>query len=58
MNARAFFDLVSQMRLAQKAYFMSRDKDVLETSKRYEKAVDDEIKRVNQILSNTNNNKI
>lgn len=46
MNARDFFDLVSDMRQAQKEYFKTRDKEVLVKSKELEKRVDDEIKRV------------
>ena len=58
MNAREFFDLVSQMRSAQKAYFKSRyghdeetKKNLLNESKDLERQVDLEIIRVNGILS-------
>ena len=54
MNAREFFDLVSDMRQAQKDYFKTRDKEVLVKSKELEKRVDDEIKRVNDIMSKDN----
>lgn len=58
MNARQFFDLVSEMRSAQKAYFKSRyghdeetKKNLLNESKDLERQVDLEIIRVNGILS-------
>ena len=58
MNARQFFDLVSQMRSAQKAYFKSRyghdeetKKNLLNESKDLERQVDLEIIRVREILS-------
>lgn len=51
MNARQFFNLVSQMRATQKEYFRTRSKEVLLQSKQLEKRVDDEILRVNNILS-------
>lgn len=50
MNAKAFFDLVSDMRKLQREYFATRDTCVLTASKRVEKQVDDEIERVNKIL--------
>lgn len=52
MNAREFFDKVSAMRQAQRDYFKTRDKEVLIKSKQLEKEVDDEIKRVTEILTN------
>ena len=58
MNAREFFNLVSEMRSAQKAYFKSRyghdeetKKNLLNESKDLERQVDLEIIRVNGILS-------
>lgn len=55
MTAREFFDKVAAMRQAQRDYFKTRDKDTLIRSKQLEKAVDDEIKRVTEILqSNVN----
>lgn len=51
MNARQFFNLVSQMRATQKEYFRTRSKEVLLQSKRVEKRVDDEIIRVYNILN-------
>ena len=50
MNARAFFDLVSDMRKLQRDYFATGDKTVLAAAKRVERQVDDEIERVNRIL--------
>lgn len=46
MTPRQFFDLVVEMREAQKGYFKYRDGGSLQTAKTYEKMVDDEIKRV------------
>lgn len=51
MNAKDFFDLVSQMRNAQKNYFRTKSVDYLAESKRLEKAVDSEISRVNNLLA-------
>lgn len=50
MDARQFFDLVSDMRAKQKEYFRTRSSSVLRESKALEKQVDDEIERVNAIL--------
>lgn len=52
MNAREFFEKVAEMRRAQRDYFKTRDKDTLIRSKTLEKEVDDEIKRVTEILKN------
>lgn len=52
MTAREFFEKVAEMRQAQRDYFKTRDKDTLINSKKLEKEVDDEIKRVTEILSN------
>lgn len=52
MNAREFFDVVSQMREAQKSYFRTRSKSSLEKSKELEKKVDDEIRRVTSLFPN------
>jgi hypothetical protein len=46
MTAKEFFILVVQMRNAQKLYFRNRDKSDLQASKKLEKQVDDEIRRV------------
>lgn len=43
-RAKAFFDLVREMREAQTAYFMTRTKETLERSKRLERDVDKVIK--------------
>lgn len=50
MNAREFFDLVSDMRLAQQMYADNGDKILLECAKELEKRVDNEIERVRVIL--------
>lgn len=50
MTAREFFDKVAAMRQAQRDYFKTRDRDILISSKQLEKEVDDEIKRVNEII--------
>lgn len=47
MNAREFFGTVAMMRHAQERYFKTRSKEWLIVSKRLEKKVDDEIRRVN-----------
>jgi hypothetical protein len=46
MTEKEFFTLVVQMRNAQKLYFRNRDKSDLQASKKLEKQVDDEIRRV------------
>jgi hypothetical protein len=50
MDSKEFFDLVAKMRRKQKDYFATRSKAVLQESKALEKQVDDEIKRVEDIL--------
>lgn len=55
MNARAFFVLVSQMRAKQKEYFKTRTSSSLTESKRLEKAVDNEIARVDKIVHQQQN---
>lgn len=50
MNAEQFYKLVVRMRDAQCRYFKYRSTSALNESKQLEKAVDDEIKRVNAIL--------
>ncbi len=60
MKAKEFFDLVSEMRKAQKKYFALRrtgaDRATCDAAKDYsigiERKVDAEIKRVNDILRN------
>ena len=49
MNAKEFFSLVTEMRNAQKMYFRNRTTDNLQRSKRLEKQVDDEIRRVQRL---------
>lgn len=56
MNAKDFFGLVKEMRLQQKEYFKTRSSDVLKKSKALEKRVDDEIARVERILSEREKN--
>lgn len=51
MTAKEFFDLVSDMRSKQQEYFRTRSSSVLSESKALERRVDDEIKRVRQILT-------
>lgn len=51
MNAKEFFNLVSEMRQAQKNYFKTRNQSYLDRSKHLEKQVDAEIERVNRITS-------
>lgn len=50
MTARDFFNLVREMREAQRSYFRTRSKDLLEKSKLLESEVDREIARVDTIL--------
>lgn len=50
MNAREFFNKVVEMRNAQKEYFKTKDKDVLEEAKTLEAEIDREIRRVELIL--------
>ncbi len=45
MDARQFFNLVSEMRNKQKEYFKTRTQSALKESKALEKRVDDEIAR-------------
>lgn len=49
MNAREFYDYVCLMRKAQKDYFRRRTPSALNTAKKLEKLIDDEIKRVGDI---------
>lgn len=50
MKPREFFDAVARMRAKQKEYFRTRTSIALTESKRLEKVVDDEIKRVENII--------
>lgn len=58
MTAKEFFDLVSDMRLKQKEYFRTRSTSVLNESKALERMVDDEIRRVNQVLTEKQEQKL
>ena len=49
MNAKEFFYLVSDMRKAQKEYFSTRSNSALDKSKKLEREVDAEIRRVETI---------
>lgn len=46
MKPREFFDKVAAMRDAQKKFFKSRSRFDLDTAKRLEREIDDEITRV------------
>ena len=50
MTPKAFFDLVSRLREAQKEYSKTRSSAALKVSKKLEKELDEEISRVNNIL--------
>ena len=52
MTSREFFEKVAEMRRAQRDYFKTRDKETLIRSTQLEKEVDEEIKRVTDILTN------
>ena len=52
MKPKEFFDKVVQMREAQKEYFRTRSPQALSESKRLEREIDAEIKRVNDIMIN------
>lgn len=55
MKPKEFYDLAVKMRYAQKSFFAAKDKTEkqswLRASRAYEKAMDDEIDRVNGILN-------
>ena len=50
MNAKSFFELVGNMRAAQKEFFRTKSPSALAESKQLERAVDAEIQRVNEII--------
>ena len=50
MDAKSFFKLVAALRDKQKEYFRTRSQSALRESKALEKRVDDEIKRVENVL--------
>ena len=52
MKPKEFFDKVVQMREAQKEYFRTRSPQALSESKRLEREIDAEIKRVNDKMIN------
>ena len=54
MNSKQFFEAVVKLRELQKRYFKSRLSMDLSASKRQEKIIDDEIARVDTVLSNKN----
>lgn len=58
MDAKTFFDKVSQLRKAQKEYFRTRSGRALTDSKRLEKEIDAEIERVNKVMADKQNPKI
>ena len=51
MTAKEFFDLVSQMRQAQREFFKTHNTTALQQSKDLEKLVDKEIDRVNRLTT-------
>ena len=52
MKPKEFFDKVVQMRSAQKEYFRTRSQQALSESKRLEREIDADIKRVNDKMIN------
>lgn len=58
MDAKTFFDKVSQLRKVQKEYFRTRSGRALADSKRLEKEIDSEIERVNKVMADKQNPKI
>jgi hypothetical protein len=51
MTAKEFFELVVEMRYAQKNYFKTRNQGYLDRSKNLEKQVDNEIERVQKLIT-------
>ena len=51
MDAQQFFRLVVKLRDKQKEYFRTRAQASLRESKHLEKAIDEEIERVNKLLA-------
>lgn len=51
MNAKAFYDLVKEMRENQRNYFQTRQNRFLSKAKQLERQVDAEITRVERVLS-------
>lgn len=54
MKPKQFFEAVVKLRQLQKEYFRTRSSITLQTSKRQEKLIDDEISRVNSVLLGKN----
>lgn len=52
MKPKEFFDKVAEMRSAQKEYFRTLSPQALFESKRLEREINAEIKRVNDIMIN------
>lgn len=52
MNPKEFFESVVKLRELQKEHFKTRSSLTLAASKKQEKLIDDEIARVNIVLSN------
>lgn len=50
MDKKTFFNEVRQMRSLQREYFKTRDKKILEESKKKERLIDEEIVRVSTIF--------
>ena len=55
MTARAFFELVAQMRHHQEEFFKTKSAEALRYSKDLERKVDAEIQRVQKIINEHNN---
>ena len=51
MTAKEFFELVVEMRYAQKNFFKTRNQGYLDRSKNLEKQVDNEIERVQKLIT-------
>lgn len=58
MDHEAFYKLVVALRNKQKEYFRTRSQSALRESKALEKRVDDEIKRVENILKAKSESKL
>ena len=55
MNHRQFYEKVKEMRQAQKLHFKTKRTDYLRKSKVLEKEIDQEIERIENILSPSGN---
>ena len=51
MTAKQFFDIVAEMRQAQKNYFKTRNQGYFNRSRQLEKQIDAEIERVQRITN-------